>query len=107
MSFSSRSSQILTYEVLEPAFEYMKKNNLELDVDIFTQIVSMWKPEEEYFNWYNIWIPGELPRLTLHLEVMASCFNHHCLAGNLTVLSELHDVHKRYIRLIPSLYVLY
>lgn len=35
----------------------MKKNNLELDGDIFTQIVSMWKPEEEYFNWYNIWIP--------------------------------------------------
>ena len=57
MSFSSRSSQILTYEVLEPAFEYMKKNNLELDGDIFTQIVSMWKPDEEYFNWHNIWIP--------------------------------------------------
>ena len=53
----SRSSQILTYEVLEPAFEYMKKNNLELDGDIFTQIVSMWKPDEEYFNWHNIWIP--------------------------------------------------
>ena len=49
----------------------------------------------------------ELPRLTLCLEVRASCFNHHCLAGNLTVLSVLHDVYKRYIRLIPSLYVLY
>lgn len=35
----------------------MKKNNLELDGDIFTHIVSMWKPEEEYFNWHNIWIP--------------------------------------------------
>lgn len=34
-----------------------EKNNLELDGDIFTQIVSMWKPEEEYFNWHNIWIP--------------------------------------------------
>ena len=50
---------------------------------------------------------GELPQLTLRLEVRASCFNHHCLAGNLTVLSGLHDVYKRYIRLIPSLYVLY
>ena len=50
---------------------------------------------------------SELPRLTLCLEVRASCFNHHCLAGNLTVLSGLNDVHKRYIRLIPSLYVLY
>ena len=49
----------------------------------------------------------ELPRLTLRLEVRASCFNHHCLAGNLTVLSGLNDVYKRYIRLIPSLYVLY
>lgn len=49
----------------------------------------------------------ELPRLTLCLEVRASCFNHHCLAGNLTVLSGLNDVYKRYIRLIPSLYVLY
>ena len=52
-------------------------------------------------------IDSELPRLTLRLEVRASCFNHHCLAGNLTVLSGLHDVYKRYIRLIPSLYVLY
>lgn len=49
----------------------------------------------------------ELPRLTLRLEVRVSCFNHHCLAGNLTVLSGLNDVYKRYIRLIPSLYVLY
>lgn len=57
MCYSSRSSQILTYEVLKPAFDYMKKNNLELDGDIFTQIVSMWKPQDEYFNWHNIWIP--------------------------------------------------
>lgn len=49
----------------------------------------------------------ELPRLTLRLEVRASCFNHHCLTGNLTVLSGLNDVYKRYIRLIPNLYVLY
>ena len=50
---------------------------------------------------------SELPRLTIRLEVRASCFYHHCLAGNLTALSGLHDVYKRYIRLIPSLYVLY
>ena len=49
----------------------------------------------------------ELPRLTLRLEVRASCINHHCLTGNLTALSGLNDVYKRYIRLIPSLYVLY
>ena len=56
---------------------------------------------------WNVVKESELPRLTLRLEVRASCFNHHCLAGNLTVLSGLHDVYKRYIRLIPSLYVLY
>ena len=49
----------------------------------------------------------ELPRLTLCLEVRASCFNHHCLAGDLMVLSGLNDVYKRYIRLIPSLELTY
>ena len=49
----------------------------------------------------------ELLRLSLRLEVGASCFNHHCLVGDLTVLPGLNDVYKRYIRLIPSLYVLY
>lgn len=57
MCIPSRSSQILTYQVLQPAFDYMKENNLQLDGDIITQIVSMWKPEEEYFNWHNVWIP--------------------------------------------------
>ncbi|MCD7892402.1 MAG: MerR family transcriptional regulator [Erysipelotrichaceae bacterium] len=57
MSFPSRSSQFLTYEVLEPAFNYMEENNLQLNGDVITQIVSMWKPEEEYFNLHNIWIP--------------------------------------------------
>ena len=27
--------------------------------DIITQIVSMCKPDQEYFNWHNIWIPIE------------------------------------------------
>ena len=57
MSISSRSSQILTYEVLKPAFDYMEKNNLQLAGDVISQVVSMWKPEEEYFNYHNIWIP--------------------------------------------------
>lgn len=57
MCVSSRSSQFLTYHVLKPAFDYMKENNLKLDGDIITQIVSMCKPEDEYFNWHNIWIP--------------------------------------------------
>lgn len=57
MSLSSRSSQFLTYKVLEPAFQYMKQNNLNLHGDILTQIVAMWKPEDEYFNCHNIWIP--------------------------------------------------
>ena len=57
MSISSRSSQILTYEVLKPAFDYMEKNNLQLAVDVISQVVSMWKQKEEYFNYHNIWIP--------------------------------------------------
>lgn len=57
MSVPSRSSQFLTYHVLEPAFAYMQANNLELAGDIITQIVAMCRPEEEYFNWHNIWIP--------------------------------------------------
>ena len=59
MCISSRSSQFLTYQVLNPAFEYMKKHNLKLAGDIITQIVSMCKPDQEYFNWHNIWIPVE------------------------------------------------
>lgn len=57
MCVPSRSSQILTYEVLQPAFDYMEKNNLQLAGDVISQVVSMWKPEEEYFNYHNIWIP--------------------------------------------------
>ncbi|WP_296877245.1 MerR family transcriptional regulator [Thomasclavelia sp.] len=59
MCISSRSSQFLTYQVMEPAFNYMKEHNLSLAGDIITQIVSMCKPEQEYFNWHNIWIPIE------------------------------------------------
>ena len=57
MSISSRSSQILTYEVLKPAFDYMEKNNLQLAGDVISQVVSMRKPKNEYFNYHNIWIP--------------------------------------------------
>ena len=57
MTISSRSSQILTYEVLKPAFEYMEKNSLQLAGDVISQVVAMWKPEEEYFNYHTIWIP--------------------------------------------------
>lgn len=37
----------------------INKNNLNLAGDIITQIVAMSKPEDEYFNWHNIWIPIE------------------------------------------------
>ena len=57
MCVPSRSSQILTYEVLQPAFDYMEKNNLQLAGDVISQVVSMWKPEDEYFNYHTIWIP--------------------------------------------------
>ena len=53
----SRSSQFLTYYVLEPVFDYMRKNNLQLAGDIISHIVSMCKPNDEYFNWHHIWIP--------------------------------------------------
>ena len=55
----SRSSWFLTYHVLQPAFDYMKENNLQLSGDVVTQIVAMCRPEEEYFNWHNVWIPVE------------------------------------------------
>ena len=53
----SRSSQFLTYYVLEPVSDYMRKNNLQLAGDIISLIVSMCKPNDEYFNWHHIWIP--------------------------------------------------
>lgn len=37
----------------------MKEHNLALSGDVITQIVAMCRPEEEYFNWHNIWIPVE------------------------------------------------
>ena len=42
---------------MQPAFDYMKENNLELNGDIITQIIAMYKPGDEYFNWHNVWIP--------------------------------------------------
>lgn len=57
---SSRSGKTLTYENLEKAFEYIKENNFEISGDIITQIFSMSKPENEYFNWHNVWIPVKL-----------------------------------------------
>lgn len=59
MCVSSRSGQFLSYQVLKPAFEYMKKNNLRLNGDVITQITAYCKPEDEYFNWHNIYIPIE------------------------------------------------
>ena len=37
--------------------DYMEKNNLQLAGDVISQVVSMWKPEDEYFNYHTIWIP--------------------------------------------------
>lgn len=55
----SRSTTILTYESLKGAFEYMKDNGLVISGDIVTQVYSMTKPNDEYFNWHNVWIPIE------------------------------------------------
>ena len=57
MCISSCSKQFLTFHALDPAFEYMKKNNLQLNGDIITQIVAYSKPHADYINWHNIWIP--------------------------------------------------
>ena len=57
MCISSCSKQFLTVHALDPAFEYMKKNNLQLNGDIITQIVAYSKPHADYINWHNIWIP--------------------------------------------------
>ena len=57
MCVPSRSTKLLSYHVLEPAFACMHEHNLDLAGDIITQIVAMCRPEEEYFNWHNIWIP--------------------------------------------------
>ena len=57
MCVPSRSSQFLTSQIMQPAFDYMKENNLELNGDIITQIIAMYKPGDEYFNWHNVWIP--------------------------------------------------
>ena len=57
MCVPSRSSQFLTSQIMQPAFDYMKENNLELNGDIITQIIAMYKPGDKYFNWHNVWIP--------------------------------------------------
>ena len=57
MCISSHSGQFLTYHALNPAFEYMKQNNLQLNGDIITQIIAYSKPQDEYINWHHIWIP--------------------------------------------------
>lgn len=37
----------------------------------------------------------ELLRLSLRLEVGASCFNHYCVGCGVTQLNVLHNVHRR------------
>ena len=50
----------------------------------------------------------ELPRLSLRLEVGASCFNHYCPADTLRYRQVLHSVHKRWVRPVPDLpYIIY
>lgn len=53
----SRSGHYLSPECLTPAFEYMKKNGLELTGDIITQVVCMTRSDNEYHNWHIVWIP--------------------------------------------------
>ena len=50
----------------------------------------------------------ELLRLSLRLEVGASCFNHYCPADTLRYHQVLHNVHKRWVRPVPDLpYIIY
>ena len=55
----SRSGQYLSVDSLRGGIEYLRENNLELKGDVVTQVVSMTKPAEEYFNWHIVWFPIE------------------------------------------------
>lgn len=53
----SRSSVKLNTDCLFDTFRWMDKHNLKVEGDIFTRVVLMLKPENEYFNWHQVWIP--------------------------------------------------
>lgn len=53
----SDSGRYLSLERIEPAFEYMKNNGLQLKGDIVTQVVCMTRTDNEYHNWHIVWIP--------------------------------------------------
>ena len=51
---------------------------------------------------------SELPRLSLRLEVGASCFNYYRPADTLRYRQVLHSVHRRWVRPVPGLpYIIY
>ena len=55
----SRSSIHLDTDLLEDAFRWMEKSNLRIQGDIVTRVVLMLRPDSEYFNWHQVWIPVE------------------------------------------------
>lgn len=53
----STSDVYLTKECLKDAFEYLKRNGMQVKGDIVTQVACMTKPEDTYHNWHIVWIP--------------------------------------------------
>lgn len=53
----SRSSLYLNTDCLFDTFSWMEKQNLKVEGDIFTRVVLMLRPDNEYFNWHQVWIP--------------------------------------------------
>lgn len=53
----SRSTLALNADCLFDTFNWMEKQNLKIEGDILTRVVLMLRPDEEYFNWHQVWIP--------------------------------------------------
>lgn len=53
----SRSHSVLSPHKLDGALDYLRQKGFELSGDIVTRIVLMRRPNEEYFNWHQVWLP--------------------------------------------------
>lgn len=53
----TKSTEIITPELLIPAIEYMNSQGMELSGDVITKSALMRRVEGDYINWHQAWLP--------------------------------------------------
>ncbi|MCD7868594.1 MAG: MerR family transcriptional regulator [Clostridiales bacterium] len=59
-SMSSRDTVNQTGERYQPVLQEMKRRGLKPGGDILTRVVVMRRPDDEYFNFHQVWVPVQM-----------------------------------------------